>query len=70
MIKQPNNQKKAISDTDIVDAHSWKNILFVGSNGKEICEELFSFGYAGLSLPSFSNKSSRVLGTSFLNFSE
>ena len=30
-----------------------KHILFVGLNGKEICEELLSYGYTGLSLPSF-----------------
>lgn len=30
-----------------------KIILFVGLNGKEICEELMSYNYTGLSLPSF-----------------
>ncbi|MCK5704113.1 MAG: hypothetical protein KAI29_23330, partial [Cyclobacteriaceae bacterium] len=55
MIKQPNDhfQKETSNYNSEDKPNKRKHILFVGFNGIEVCEELMSYGYTGLSLPSF-----------------
>jgi lipopolysaccharide/colanic/teichoic acid biosynthesis glycosyltransferase len=40
-------------DEKVIEAYKGK-ILFIGSRGKKICEELIDLNYSGLSLPTFS----------------
>lgn len=53
MIKESNGNIQQVSSLDIGNSKKRKIILFVGLNGKEICEELLSYTYTGLSIPSF-----------------
>ena len=53
MIKHPNHHFQQKTSIDNSNSKKRKIILFVGLNGKEICEELLSYSYTGLSLPSF-----------------
>lgn len=53
MINQPNNGFRELTKRGIYSGKKRQIILFVGLNGKEICEGLLSHNYTGLSLPSF-----------------
>ena len=51
-IPQDEHHPQKVSN-DNISSKKKNIILFVGLNGKEICEELLSYGYTGLSLSSY-----------------
>ena len=53
MIKHSNIEVREFPKEGDYSSNKREIILFVGLNGKEICESLMSYNYTGLSLPSF-----------------